>query len=124
MNRRTFLFSTGALLALPRFSLAQEASAKARTFNLKITGLKTIIVNVGSVNWVFCKVLTNEGLTGLGEGSITSKEATLAQAIMEHERFLVGKDPTDIELLWQGMFRYPRWRGGPMSPHPPHIRPA
>jgi galactonate dehydratase len=82
--------------------------------NLKVTGLKTIIVNVGSVNWVFCKVLTNEGLTGLGEGSITSKEATLAQAIMEHERFLVGKDPTDIELLWQGMFRYPRWRGGPI----------
>src|SRR5574341_1924721 len=114
MNRRTFLFSTGALLALPRLSLAQEASAKARTFNLKITGLKTITVNVGSVNWVFCKVLTNEGLTGLGEGSITSKEATLAQAIMEHERFLVGKDPTEIELLWQGMFRYPRWRGGPI----------
>jgi len=59
-------------------------------------------------------VYTNEGLTGLGEGSITSKEATLAQAIMEHERFLVGKDPTDIELLWQAMFRYPRWRGGPI----------
>ena len=110
MNRRAFLLSSGALLALPRFSLAQEA----RTFNLKITGLKTIIVNAGSVNWVFCKVLTNEGITGLGEGSITSKEATLAQAIMEHERFLVGKDPTDIELLWQGMFRYPRWRGGPI----------
>jgi len=114
MNRRTFLFAGGALLALPRFSLSQEIGAKARALNLKITGLKTIIVSVGSVNWVFCKVLTNEGLTGLGEGSITSKEATLAQAIMEHERFLVGKDPTNIELLWQGMFRYPRWRGGPI----------
>ena len=33
---------------------------------------------------------------------------------MEHERFLMGKDPTDIELLWQAMFRYPRWRGGPI----------
>jgi galactonate dehydratase len=33
---------------------------------------------------------------------------------MEHERFLMGKDPSDIELLWQGMFRYPRWRGGPI----------
>jgi galactonate dehydratase len=45
---------------------------------------------------------------------VTSKEATVAQAIMEHERFLLGKDPTNIELLWQGMFRYPRWRGGPV----------
>jgi len=69
---------------------------------------------VGSVNWAFCKVYTNQGVTGLGEGSITSKEATLTQAIMEHERFLIGKDPSDIELLWQGMFRYPRWRGGPI----------
>ena len=57
------------------------------------------------MNWVFCKVYTNQGLTGLGEGSITSKEATLAQAIMEHERYLVGKDPTDIELHWQAMYR-------------------
>jgi galactonate dehydratase len=71
-------------------------------------------VNAGSLNWVFCKVYTNGGLVGLGEGSVTSKEATVAQAIMEHERYLAGKDPTDIELLWQGMFRNPRWRGGPI----------
>jgi L-alanine-DL-glutamate epimerase-like enolase superfamily enzyme len=89
-------------------------TAQAKMLNLKITGLKTFVVNVGSVNWAFCKVYTNQGLTGLGEGSITSKEATLTQAIMEHERFLIGKDPSDIELLWQGMFRYPRWRGGPI----------
>ena len=110
MNRRAFL---GALTA-PVFAFAQEARQKAKPLNLKITGLKTFVVNVGSVNWAFCKVYTNQGLTGLGEGSITSKEATLSAAIMEHERFLTGKDPTDIELLWQGMFRYPRWRGGPI----------
>ncbi len=97
------------------FSLALVAiAARGKPLNLKITGLKTFVVNVGSVNWVFAKVYTDQGLTGLGEGSVTSKEATVAQAIMEHERFLIGKDPTDIELLWQGMFRYPRWRGGPV----------
>lgn len=88
--------------------------ARAKPLNLRITDLKTFVVNVGSVNWVYCKVYTNQGITGLGEGSITSKEATLTQAIMEHLRFLEGKDPTDIELLWQGMYRYPRWRGGPI----------
>jgi galactonate dehydratase len=91
-----------------------RAAAPAKALNLKITGLKTTIVNVGSVNWVFAHVRTNQGLTGLGEGSVTSKEATLSQAIMEHERFLIGKDPTDIEILWQAMFRNPRWRGGPI----------
>ena len=39
---------------------------QAKSLNLKITGLKTFIVNVGNVNWVFCKVYTNQGLTGLG----------------------------------------------------------
>ena len=118
MNRRHFLSTAiggfaGSLLD-PIGALAQEASAKARPLNLKITGLKTFIVHTGNLNWVFCKVYTNGGLVGLGEGSVTSKEATIAQAIMEHERFLIGKDPTDIELLWQGMYRFPRWRGGPI----------
>ena len=76
--------------------------------------MKTFVVNVGGTNWAFCKIYTDQGLIGLGEGSITSKEATLVAAIMEHERFLIGKDPTEIELLWQGMFRHPRWRGGPI----------
>jgi L-alanine-DL-glutamate epimerase-like enolase superfamily enzyme len=112
MNRRSFLGALAA--AAPVRLLAQDAAVKAKPLNLKITGLKTFVVNAGSLNWVFCKVYTNGGLVGLGEGSVTSKEATVAAAIMEHERFLVGKDPTDIELLWQGMFRNPRWRGGPI----------
>src|SRR6195256_1498449 len=110
MNRRQFLL---AAAASPMTALA-ESLHPAKSLNLKITALKTFVVNAGSVNWVFCKLYTNQGLVGLGEGSVTSKEATVAQAIMEHERFLMGKDPTDIELLWQGMFRNPRWRGGPI----------
>ena len=117
MNRRQFLSAAclaGLTRAMPVPIAAVAASRQAKPLNLKITDLKTFVVNAGSVNWVFCKLYTNQGLVGLGEGSITSKEATLAQAIMEHERFLAGKDPTEIELLWQGMFRYPRWRGGPI----------
>src|SRR5438270_13212347 len=110
MNRRAFLFAAAA----PVSAAIAESIQPAKSLNLKITGLKTFVVNAGSVNWVYCKIYTNQGLVGLGEGSVTSKEATLAQAITEHERFLVGKDPTDIELLWQAMFRYPRWRGGPI----------
>jgi galactonate dehydratase len=113
MDRRLFLSSMLGACA-PVRALAQEASARGKGLNLKITGLKTFVVNAGSLNWVFCKIYTNGGLVGLGEGSVTSKEATVAQAIMEHERFLVGKDPTDIEFLWQSMFRNPRWRGGPI----------
>jgi L-alanine-DL-glutamate epimerase-like enolase superfamily enzyme len=117
MTRRQLIAHLGTVAAAQLLIDSRSFAAQtvqAKSLNLKITGLKTFVVNVGSVNWAFCKVYTNQGLTGLGEGSITSKEATLTQAIMEHERFLIGKDPTDIELLWQGMFRYPRWRGGPI----------
>lgn len=109
MNRRAFLNTLLAGAVTPLVAFPQ-----AKPLNLKITALKTFVVNAGSLNWVFCKVYTNAGIVGLGEGSVTSKEATVAQAIMEHERYLIGKDPTDIELLWQGMFRNPRWRGGPI----------
>lgn len=111
MLRRDFLLTGLGASALAPLRAATE---KAKALNLKITDLKTFVVNMGSVNWVFCKVYTNQGLTGLGEGSITSKEATLSQAILEHERYLIGQDPTDIEMHWQAMFRWPRWRGGPV----------
>jgi galactonate dehydratase len=112
MNRRRFLGAAAGLASF-RTAFAQQTAA-AKDLKLKITGIKTFVVNAGTVNWVFCKVYTDQGLVGLGEGSVTSKEATVSQAIMEQERFLVGKDPTDIEWLWQRMFRDPRWRGGPI----------
>src|SRR5581483_6176310 len=105
--------AVAAALARIHTALAEQ-TATAKNLHLKITSIKTFVVNAGSVNWVFCKLYTDQGLVGLGEGSVTSKEATVSQAIMEHERFLIGKDPTDIELLWQGMYRNPRWRGGPI----------
>lgn len=110
MLRRQFLSS----ILAPAAGLAQAVHERARPLHLKITGLKTFIVHAGSTNWAFCQVLTDQGLTGLGEGSITSKEATLAAAIMDNERWLLGRDPTDIEGIWQTLYRAPRWRGGPI----------
>ncbi|HYZ82855.1 MAG TPA: galactonate dehydratase [Bryobacteraceae bacterium] len=123
MTRRDFLHTsasaaTAAIAALtgPEGLLA-DAREKAKPLNLRITDLKTFIVNRGGtngVNYVFVKIYTNAGITGLGEGSVTSKEATVAAAIDEHKRYLVGLDPTDIEMHWQAMYRWPRWRGGPI----------
>jgi len=116
MTRRELLTrATGTLLGAE--GLLAQAREKAKPLHLKITGLKTFIVNRGGVNqpnYVFVKIYTSQGLTGLGEGSVTSKEATVAAAIEEHTRYLVGKDAADIEMHWQAMYRWPRWRGGPI----------
>jgi galactonate dehydratase len=123
MTRRDFFnqASYSAALGIAALSSADgllaQAREKAKPLNLKITDLKTFIVNRGGnngVNYVFVKIYTNQGLTGLGEGSVTSKEATMATAIEEHKRYLVGRDPADIEMHWQAMYRWPRWRGGPI----------
>ena len=116
MTRRDFVTSAALLLAAPDRLLAQTRE-KAKPLHLKVSGLKTFIVNRGGVNapnYVFVKIYTDQGLTGLGEGSVTSKEATVAAAIEEHGRYLIGKDPADIEMHWQAMYRWPRWRGGPI----------
>jgi galactonate dehydratase len=110
LSRRSF----SLLLAASSFAAERE---KAKKLNLKVTDLKTFIVNRGGTNapnYVYVKIYTNQGLTGLGEGSVTSKELTVAAAIEEHKRYLVGLDPCDIEMHWQAMFRWPRWRGGPI----------
>jgi galactonate dehydratase len=120
MTRREFLETAGGVAAAGIASLGNLLAGvreKAKPLNLKVTDLKTFIVNRGgtnALNYVFVKIYTNQGLTGLGEGSVTSKAATMAAAIEEHKRYLVGRDPTDIEMHWQAMYRWPRWRGGPI----------
>jgi len=119
MERREFIRAAMAAAAagvarlIGPESLLAQAREKAKPLNLRITDLKTFVVNAGSdENFVFVKIFTNQGLVGLGEGTFTGKEATVEQAILEHKRYLAGKDPADIEFHWQGMFRGPRYRGG------------
>ena len=77
---------------------------------IRITGVDTFLVEG---NCCFVKISTNEGITGLGEGSISdNKVGTIAQCIKDFEGHLIGRNPTDIEHLWQGLFRWNRWHVG------------
>ena len=111
MTRRTFL-SVAAAVRVTRSRLTRGRPSES--LNLKITGLKTFVVNVGVVNWVFCKVYTNQGLSGLGEGSVTSKEATLVAGHHGARALPDRQGPHRHRASLAGMFRYPRWRGGPI----------
>lgn len=80
---------------------------------MEITGIKTFICHAYRTNWVFVKVYTNiDGLHGVGEATLEYKEHTVAQACMELERVLVGKDPHRIEEIWHSVYRDAYWRGG------------
>jgi galactonate dehydratase len=118
INRRRFLAqamtaAAGATIAPVTSFAATQETHDVR--NLRITDLKTFLVDAGNdENFVFVKIFTNQGITGLGEGTLSAKCLTVATAIGELKRHLVGKDPTEIERHWQDIFRGPRYRGGPV----------
>ena len=74
-SRRAFLGSVPALAALP--SLSASAAPAARLplgqaeLGLRITGMEQIVVRAtGRTNWIFVRLSTNDGMTGLGEASM------------------------------------------------------
>ena len=77
---------------------------------MRIKALKRVY----SGQHVYAKVETDEGLTGLGEGTLKSRSAAVASTLESIEPLLVGSDPFDIEHLWQDVFRGTFWRGGPV----------
>ena len=82
---------------------------------MKITAIKTFICHVYRTNWVFVKVQTDEGVHGVGEATLEYRELTVAQAILELERKLIGRNPHEIEAIWHECYRDTYFRGGPVN---------
>jgi galactonate dehydratase len=80
---------------------------------LKITDIRTIVVNAQMRNWVFVKVETDTpDLVGWGEASLEWKTRSVVGAVEDLKPFLVGDDPTRIEHLYQKLYRQPFFRPG------------
>jgi galactonate dehydratase len=80
---------------------------------VKITGVRTLVVNAEMRNWVFVKVETDQaGLWGWGEASLEWKTRAVVGAVEDFAPMLVGEDPTRIEHLYQKMYRQSFWRMG------------
>ncbi len=85
---------------------------------MKITDLKILRtstpVAVGT-NWLFVKIETDSGIHGIGEGSLQYKDMGLTAELEDFKKFLIGKDPFQIEHLWTSMYRRVTWAGGPVT---------
>ena len=78
---------------------------------LKITKVETMFVKP---RWLFLKIHTNAGITGLGEPIVEGRAKTVATAIEELTPYLIGKDPRPVAHHWQAMYRHAFYRGGPI----------
>ena len=80
---------------------------------MKITDVKTLVVNAEMRNWVFVKLETDSpGLYGWGEGTMEWKTRAVVGCIEDFKPMLLGRDPTRIEFLWQIMYRHSFFRLG------------
>ena len=77
---------------------------------MKITKLKLYTV---VPRWQFLKIETDEGYWDWGEPVVEGRAGVVRAAVKELERYLIGKDPMDIEDIWQVLYRGAFYRGGP-----------
>ena len=60
---------------------------------MKVTDVRCFNVDCFRTNWVFVKVYTDEGITGVGEATLEYKENALLGAVDHIRDYLIGKNP-------------------------------
>ena len=70
---------------------------------MKISHIETITVGAGWKNWLFVRVHTDQGVTGLGEGTLNGFIRTTEAAVRELEHLAIGQDPRRIHALAKRM---------------------
>src|SRR5438874_4155719 len=124
MQRRDLL-KASALAGLPLtaaltqkvFAQGPRPVAEGRNLPaLRITDVRTILTQPANIRLVVVKVQTSEpGLYGLGCATFTQRARVVATAIDKYLKpFLLGKDPLQIEDVWQSSFVSSYWRNGPV----------
>jgi len=83
---------------------------------LRITNVKAICTAPDTIRLIVVKIETSEpGLYGIGCATFTQRPLAVVTAIEEYLKpFLIGRDPNDIEDIWQAAFVSSYWRSGPV----------
>ncbi len=74
---------------------------------MKITDIKVLPVN----SFLYVKIYTDEGITGVGESGDWGFLLSSGEAIETFKTYLIGKNPLQIEHHWQYMYRCFHFRG-------------
>jgi mannonate dehydratase len=82
---------------------------------VKITDAKVFVCSPGR-NFVTLKIFTDEGIYGLGDATLNGRELAVASYLADHLiPCLIGRDPSQIEDIWQYLYRGAYWRRGPVT---------
>lgn len=82
---------------------------------MKIINAKVIVTCPGR-NFVTLKVMTDEGVYGIGDATLNGRELAVVSYLQDHVvPCLIGRDPQQIEDIWQYLYRGAYWRRGPVT---------
>ena len=82
---------------------------------MKIREIKVIVCSPGR-NFVTVKVITDSNVYGLGDATVNGREMAVVSYLEEHViPCLIGRDPQDIEGIWQYLYKGAYWRKGPIG---------
>jgi mannonate dehydratase len=83
--------------------------------SMKINGARVIVTCPGR-NFVTLKIETDQGVYGIGDGTMNGREMAVVAYLEEHViPLLIGRDPRRIEDIWQYLYRGAYWRRGPVT---------
>ena len=76
----------------------------------------TVIICGPGRNFVTLKLVTEDGLTGLGDATLNGRELAVASYLSEHVvPLLIGRDARRIEDTWHYLYKGAYWRRGPVT---------
>ena len=82
---------------------------------MKIVDAKVIVTCPGR-NFVTLKIVTDEGVYGVGDATLNGRELAVASYLEDHLiPCLIGRDPQQVEDIWQYFYRGAYWRKGPVT---------
>jgi mannonate dehydratase len=82
---------------------------------MRITDARVIVTSPGR-NFVTLKIVTDEGVTGVGDATLNGRELAVESYLRDHVvPLLIGRDPARIEDTWQYLYQGAYWRRGPVT---------
>ena len=84
--------------------------------SIEIRDVRAICTAPEGINLVAVKIETNEPeLYGVGCATFAHRYSAVVTVINDYLRpFLIGKDPSNIEDIWQSVMGMSYWRNGPV----------
>ena len=79
---------------------------------MKTDTIRTVNTYFVRPRWGFVEKVTDEGVTGWGEAVLEGHALAVLSCVREMQDYLIGKDPADIEGIWELLYRAGFYRGG------------